>query len=809
MNSNAGTGGVTRWAVRIATALLLTTRVWAQLAGTYTIDASTPTGGNNYQTFQAAANALSAQGVSGPVTFVAQPSALPYSAFSLDQVPGTSPVNVVTFLGSGASTVLAGDAPGFTATVRFGTSPSINLATSGTGPSHIVFDSFEVRGASGTAIMSVGCDSVIVRNCVAHTSGCGIGLTACSSSVIEDCEVYGTNHVPGIGGNTNYSGGIYAYYLSTQNIVQRNRVHDCADNGIFIGSYGPAFATPDNICINNFVWNCAPPGGALYAGGLAFRRATNSVVANNSVSMPAGSSFPALRLMGGNTATTPLMVSECSNNVVQHLGSGPCVQTEFSTPVNFPATFDHNLYDAAGGGPVGGVGLGGSLTTIPTLSAWQTTSGQESNSISAPAGFLTPTDLHLASSSAAYNAGTPVPGVGVDIDGDPRPLGGGVDIGADEYGGVGSGVLSGPALSAIGAPLQYDLSLPAGSAYIFDISASGTAPGIALPGLGVIPLNRPLLGYDFGAVLPPGLIQNFVGVSPVSGLAHPTLNLPPDPGLIGLQLYASFVTVDPMGPFGIGYIGNWVTTSVSGVPPTISGLVPGTSPQSGNFPAVISGTGFQTGAQVTIGGASATAVTVVDPQTITCSTPPGPLGPADVTVTNPDTLSVTLPGGLLYVENLVLTGVTPLGATPGTLVTITGTGLQVGLTLDIGGIAVPPINVTPTSITYSSPVGLPCGAIATVTNPDSQVATIEVNPSPNVASVLPSSGPAAGGGTFFLIGTNFLSGTTVTVGGVPASTVVNGSTLMTVTAPPGSPGPAAVVVTSLAGCSTSTVYNYL
>ena len=60
--------------------LILSATAMAQLAGTYTIDSSTPTGGGNYTSFIDAANALMAQGVSttapGDVTFVVIAGAL-------------------------------------------------------------------------------------------------------------------------------------------------------------------------------------------------------------------------------------------------------------------------------------------------------------------------------------------------------------------------------------------------------------------------------------------------------------------------------------------------------------------------------------------------------------------------------------------------------------------------------------------------------------------------------------------------------------------------------------------------------------
>ncbi len=368
--------------------------------------------------------------------------------------------------------------------------------------------------------------------------------------------------------------------------------------------------------------------------------------------------------------------------------------------------------------------------------------------------------------------------------------------------------LTAPSIAPIGSPLQYDLRIGTASPYIFDISGSGTSPGTAIPGVGTIPLNRPFLNFDYGAALPPGLVQGFSGVAAGPVLVHPVLNVPLDPTLVGLQLHASFVLLDPMGPFGVGFIGNAAATTVVGPGPSILTVSPNTSPQSGGWPITIAGNHFQGGAQVTVGGAAALNVVVVDPQTITCDTPPGNLGPADVTVVNPDALSSTLLGGVTYVEDLALTSVAPVPAASGALVVITGTGFQPGLSLDVGGINVVPSSVTSSSVTYVNPPAVPCGAHVTVTNPDSQTGSLPVNPDPTITQLMPPTTPAIGGSTFFIVGSNFFAGSTVIVGGTPATVNIVNEGVIAVTAPPGTPGPAAVVVATPSGCAATATLFY-
>jgi hypothetical protein len=69
----------------------------------------------------------------------------------------------------------------------------------------------------------------------------------------------------------------------------------------------------------------------------------------------------------------------------------------------------------------------------------------------------------------------------------------------------------------------------------------------------------------------------------------------------------------------------------------VSSIAPTSGVPAGGTPVVITGTGFVTGATVTVGGAALTGV-VVTPTSISGLTPAHAMGPVDVIVTNPDTL---------------------------------------------------------------------------------------------------------------------------------------------------------------------------
>ncbi len=121
-------------------------------------------------------------------------------------------------------------------------------------------------------------------------------------------------------------------------------------------------------------------------------------------------------------------------------------------------------------------------------------------------------------------------------------------------------------------------------------------------------------------------------------------------------------TVSTTGSYGAtapNSSGNWVmqmvafrssgTTGGSSNPaPNVSAISPNSGTANGGAAVTITGTGFQSGAAVTIGGAAATGVTVVSSTSITAKTPAHAAGAADVAVKNTDNQTGGLSGGYTY-----------------------------------------------------------------------------------------------------------------------------------------------------------------
>lgn len=80
---------------------------------------------------------------------------------------------------------------------------------------------------------------------------------------------------------------------------------------------------------------------------------------------------------------------------------------------------------------------------------------------------------------------------------------------------------------------------------------------------------------------------------------------------------------------------------------TVTNIAPATGPAVGGTAVTITGTDLAGVEGVTFAGVAATDVTVVDDDTVTCTTPAGAVGPADVVVLD-DGGNVTVAGGFTY-----------------------------------------------------------------------------------------------------------------------------------------------------------------
>src|SRR5207245_1246054 len=179
--------------------------------------------------------------------------------------------------------------------------------------------------------------------------------------------------------------------------------------------------------------------------------------------------------------------------------------------------------------------------------------------------------------------------------------------------------------------------------------------------------------------------------------------------------FAWVCTQSSCGDGHTSLLGQRIVKAVAG--PQISSISPNSGSTSGGAAITISGSGFQSGATVTLGGIAATNVNVTSSTTITATTP---LGTAtqqlvvDVFVTNPDGTTATLSRGFTYsVPPLAVTTISPSSGPSGTSVTISGAGFTTALTSSVtfGGVAA-------TNVTIVNPITIraiaPAHAVGTV-----------------------------------------------------------------------------------------------
>lgn len=250
--------------------------------------------------------------------------------------------------------------------------------------------------------------------------------------------------------------------------------------------------------------------------------------------------------------------------------------------------------------------------------------------------------------------------------------------------------------------------------------------------------------------------------------------------------------------------------------PTVASISPGSGPLAGGTTVSVGGTNFYDGATVKIGGSNCTSVVVVNSTSITCTTPPGLNGFADVQVTNADGQSDTFSNLYQYRAGPTLTSVSPSGGplAGGTTITLLGANF-LGSTVTIGGTACGTVSIVDSgTITCVTPAKASGSYTVSVTNVDNQVASkvngFRYQGAPTVTNISPAVGASSGNTLVTISGTNFLSGTSVSIGGTPCTTVtVATATSLTCRTGVHAAGTGAITVTNSDGQSgTGSSYLY-
>ena len=249
--------------------------------------------------------------------------------------------------------------------------------------------------------------------------------------------------------------------------------------------------------------------------------------------------------------------------------------------------------------------------------------------------------------------------------------------------------------------------------------------------------------------------------------------------------------------------------------PTVTKVEPSSGPAAGGTVVTITGSGFLTGATVTIGSA-ASEVEVVSATEITAKTAAHAEGEDPVVVTDG---GGTSSGSVkyTYIPAPTVTKLEPSSgpAGGGTQVRITGSNLAGASAVKFAGVSATAVKVeSPSEIVATSPAG--SGTVnVTVTTPGGTSAESSADhytyiPAPTVTKVDPPSGSVVGGTAVTIKGSGFLKGSTVTIGSAASAVEVVSETELKAKTAAGAAGPQEVVVSDEGGSSTGgPTYTYI
>ncbi|MGB0065007.1 MAG: IPT/TIG domain-containing protein, partial [Terracidiphilus sp.] len=323
----------------------------------------------------------------------------------------------------------------------------------------------------------------------------------------------------------------------------------------------------------------------------------------------------------------------------------------------------------------------------------------------------------------------------------------------------------------------------------FDVSMPANTPGLTLHPSGAL-LYQPgisTLSGDYGNVVSSTVEMDDLHLwQPAGSVVFP------EPFITSNDSITNHLfTTDSTGQYLFGVTQSGITMMVLGSAPlSIGNIQPASVQPQGGQTVTLRGSGFQSGATVSIGGTEATT-TFVDANTLTLVTPALALGEQDVTVTLPSGVTYTAPS-LLTVEAPqsapVITGFSPtsfviqatVGATTTGTVTILGSGFNVNDTVEINGSPVPSefldsgdIQATiPASLTGTS--GFISATVIPQNGGSSNTLTLPmVNPVPILEDNPPITIVPNGTACLNLYGTGFVPGAAIQLNGQSVSTSLN------------------------------------
>ncbi|MCZ7556421.1 MAG: dockerin type I domain-containing protein [Bacteroidia bacterium] len=426
----------------------------AAMAGTFTIGGATP----NYPTVVAAVTDLVANGVCGPVVYNIRPGTYATSAL-LTAIAGTSTVNTVTFqseTGNKADVILTNAATTTTNNfvVNFGGAKFVtfkNLTMNATNTTYSTVVQFSGSSSDCTidncdlnsvAVASTGTNNAVVysttgtlthnmtiKNSAIRNGSFGMYLYGSSTTStmnnlrVENCDLTGAYYFP-----------VYFYYLGELKFIGNRVVNNSAYATKYLGYFMYGFNT--QMERNTFLSTGGSSAYGMYiyydnyyqAGTSRF--VNNTIVVRNVATAYYGINqyYNQNMLFAHNTVRVESAYASgyalysyygasnrYLNNIVMHGGTG---FAWYVAPGSNVVESDHNNWHSTGANLAY---WGGNRAN---LSALQTASAKDANSVSKPVSFadVSNGNLHLVAPSDDDDdlIGTMLPEVSEDIDREPR-----------------------------------------------------------------------------------------------------------------------------------------------------------------------------------------------------------------------------------------------------------------------------------------------------------------------------------------------------------------------------------------------------
>ncbi len=249
-------------------------------SGTFTINASQPTAGNNYQTFAAAIAAMSSCGITGPVVFNVDSASGPFtSQIVIPHINGASATNTITINGNGALLNFLSTTTGERAGIKLN------------GTDYTRIKGFRIT-ASGTATTEYGYGIQLLNDAnhnIIENNTITINQTSTSTSNYAGILVNSTASAITTAGAS----------LCDSNIIQNNNISG-GYAGIALVGNGSTSVINGNKVMNNVIKD-------FYTYGIYLNGGDRTVIESNDISRPNRASviaFNGVYLTGVSTNTS-------------------------------------------------------------------------------------------------------------------------------------------------------------------------------------------------------------------------------------------------------------------------------------------------------------------------------------------------------------------------------------------------------------------------------------------------------------------------------------------------------------------------